>query len=322
MIRLGYACINTRLPHPNRTCRLKNATPEKILKLAGENLERLEAVLKWNAGQGIRLFRISSETIPFGSHKLNTVPWRKLLKPQLARIEDLIKRCRLRVSMHPGQFTALSSPARTVVDNSIAELEYHASFLDALDLDRNHKIVIHLGGTYGNKNESLRRFVETFRRLGSNIHDRVVIENDEHCYAISDVLGVSEKIGVPVVFDVFHHHWNRSLEKQSLREIIEVASHTWTKRDGRPKIHYSNQWPGKPAGAHSKSIDVRAFEKFYSTIEDLNLDIMLEVKDKESSVLRLCRALETRSGRGSKHSYIRTGHTWRHSLAAKGQTNG
>ena len=104
---------------------------------------------------------------------------------------------------------------------------------------------------------------------------------------------------MPVVFDVFHHIWNPALEALPVRLIIGLAAKTWRKRDGRVKIHYSNQWPGGPAGAHSKSINVGKFLQFYETIHDLDLDIMLEVKDKEQSVLKLFRALSARQLRAA-----------------------
>lgn len=78
MIRIGYACINTRLPSPNRTCRVRNATPSRIIELAGANLAALEAILEWNVNCGIELFRISSEVVPLGSHPVNKVPWRRI----------------------------------------------------------------------------------------------------------------------------------------------------------------------------------------------------------------------------------------------------
>jgi UV DNA damage endonuclease len=294
LIRIGYACINTKLPSPNRTCRLKNATPEKILELASANLQALEPILEWNAARGIELFRISSDLIPFGSHPVNTVPWRRILKPQFARLGAFIRRKRLRVSMHPGQFTVLNSPRREVVQSSIKDLDYHAAVLEALGIDDSHKIVIHLGGIYEDKSESLKRFIETSKSLDRRIKARLVIENDERCYTVGDALGASEAIGMPVVFDVFHHIWNPALEQHSLRSIIDLVANTWRKRDGRVKIHYSNQWPGQPPGTHSKSISTRKFISFYETIHDLDLDIMLEVKDKQQSVLKLLKSLRAR----------------------------
>jgi len=155
-------------------------------------------------------------------------------------------------------------------------------------------MAIHLGGIYDDKRNSLKRFIETCRALDRRIKARLVIENDERCYTIADALGASKAIGVPVVFDVFHHAWNPALERHSLRSIIQLAAKTWSKRDGRVKIHYSNQWPGEPAGTHSKSISVRKFLQFYETVHDLDLDIMLEVKDKQESVLKLRKFLRAR----------------------------
>ena len=217
-----------------------------------------------------------------------------MLKAQFARLGAFIRRKGLRVSMHPGQFTVLNSPRRDVIVSSIRELEYHAAFLEALGVDDSNKIVIHLGGIYDDKGASLKRFLETCETLDPRIKARLVIENDERCYTIADVLSASKAVGVPVVFDVFHHIWNPALERHSLRAIIELVAKTWRKCDGRVKIHYSNQWPGKPPGTHSKSISVRKFLEFYDTVEDLDLDIMLEVKDKEQSVLKLLQFLRAR----------------------------
>ncbi len=299
MIRLGYACINTKLDAPNRTCRLKNATPEKILELASANVEALQPIFAWNAAHGIEVFRLTSDLIPFGSHPINTVSWWRILKPQFARLGEFIVNNRLRVSMHPGQFTILNSLRREVVANSVKELEYHTAVLDALGVDNSHKIVIHLGGIYQDKRESLSRFIDNCKRLDSRIRARLVIENDERCYTVADALDAAKAIGVPVVFDVFHHIWNPALEALPVRSIIELAAKTWRKRDGRVKIHYSNQWPGGPPGAHSKSINVGKFLRFYDTIDDLELDIMLEVKDKQQSVLKLSRALNARQPRAA-----------------------
>jgi UV DNA damage endonuclease len=297
LIRIGYACINTQLPAPNRTCRLKNATTEKILELASANLAALRPVLEWNAARGIELFRITSDVIPFGSHNANKVPWRRLLKPQFEALGNVIRDKRLRVSMHPGQFTVLNSPRREVVERSVRELQYHTQFLDALELDDSHKIVIHLGGVYDDKRQSLRRFIQTCKSLDRRIKARLVIENDERCYSIADALIASKAIRAPVVFDVFHHRWNPALDLYPLRSIIQLSATTWRKRDGRAKIHYSNQWPGQPPGTHSKTISAQKFQAFYNGISDLDLDIMLEVKDKERSVLKLMRRLpDLRSG--------------------------
>lgn len=290
-VRLGYACINTQLPASNRTSRLSNATPDRLLELIRLNLQALDAIIEWNAAHEILLFRISSEVIPFGSHPVNTLQWADIFSSELTGIGEKIRVHGMRVSMHPGQYTVLNSPREQVVKNSTAELEYHTRFLDSLGLDCSHKIVLHLGGSYGDKNTSMERFIQCFDKLSESAKNRIVLENDEKNYTLADAISVSQNIRSPVVLDVFHHQWNPSHPENTLRELILLASSTWKEEDGRQKIHYSDQQPGKPPGSHSTSIDPAAFLDLYREVNDLELDIMFEVKDKEQSVLRVRKLL-------------------------------
>jgi UV DNA damage endonuclease len=234
-IRIGYACVNTLLPPSGRTMRLSNATPERILEVGRSNLVALHDILRWNSEHGIRLFRICSGIIPFGSHPVNQVPWWTLLAPELVAAAQAVRAGGLRVSMHPGQYTVLNSPRQEVVDNSMAELAYHARLLDALGTDASHKIILHAGGVYGDKAESMRRFAENVERLPRAVRRRLVIENDETSYSLADVLELSAATGLPVVFDVFHHAWKPSLDGEPLSALIARARETWKPFDGRPE---------------------------------------------------------------------------------------
>jgi UV DNA damage endonuclease len=286
-IRIGYACVNTLLPSSGKTARLSNASPERILELGRSNLLALHEILRWNIEHSIHLFRICSGIIPFGSHPVNQVAWWKLLTPELELVGQAVREGQLRVSMHPGQYTVLNSPRAEVVENSFAELVYHARFLDAIGTDASHKIILHGGGVYGDKAASMERFARYASRLPQAVRRRLVLENDETSYSLADVLSISTRSGLPVVFDVFHHVWNPSFDGEPLLKLIERAGKTWQPSDGRQKLHYSDQWIGKPPGSHAASIDIDAFSQFYREIQGLDLDVMLEVKDKEQSVLRL-----------------------------------
>ena len=48
----------------------------------------------------------------------------------------------------------------------------------------------------------------------------------------------------------------------------------------------STQQPGKRGGAHSETLDEEAFARFAEEVGDLELDCVVEVKDKERSALR------------------------------------
>ncbi len=288
MIRFGYACINTELPTSSRTCRLASATPEVVIELGRENLRALADIIRWNERHGITVFRISSGIIPLASHPVvRGIPWAEQMADELGAVGDLIAASGARVSMHPGQYTVLNSPRPEVVSASLFELEYHAHLLDALGTGPEAKIVLHLGGVYGDQAASMERFASNFARLSPSVRSRLVLENDEKSYTASSALDLSARIGVPVVFDVFHHQYNPSLEDLSTRQIIQRCGETWQPADGPQKLHYSDPWPGKPAGSHAQTVDLQAFARFYDQIAGLNLDVMLEVKDKQASVLKV-----------------------------------
>ena len=272
-LRLGYACVNTRLPSSGRTVRLSNATPGRLRELIAANLDALEAILHWNEEHGIEVFRVTSNLIPFGSHPVNRIAWWDEFEERFAEIGARAGR----LSTHPGQYTVLSSANASVVDAAVAELEYHNHLLDAFGLGPSHKIVLHAG--------SVDRFEANFARLSEGVRSRLVLENDER-QPLAVVLPLAERLGVPVVFDVFHHQLAPSFEGLGTRDLIALVAETWTEGDGRQKIHFSTQAPGKRPGAHAETIDLDAFAELADEVGDLPLDCMLEVKDKEQSVLR------------------------------------
>jgi UV DNA damage endonuclease len=291
-IRLGYACVNLSLGRrglTSRTCRLRNATRPRLEALARANLEGLSEVLHWNVSQRIRIFRISSGVIPLASHPKAQWPWRKVLAQELAEIGRFVKSKNLRVSMHPGQYVVLNSPHRSVVRAAKAELSYHADFLDMLNLDSKHKIILHVGGVYGDRNASMRRLSTGFETLPRNVRSRLVLENDERSYRAEDVLLLSEELGTPMVFDYLHQI---TLSGQlPNKEMLIEACKSWSAEDGRPEFHYSTQKTGSRGGSHADLIDFRDFLRFLRVMPSRSVDVMLEAKAKDLALLTLRRQL-------------------------------
>lgn len=289
-LRLGYASLNTQLPSPARTVRLANATPERLRELLAANLDALEAVLRWNVEHDIRVFRISSNIVPLASHPANRLRWWDELAWRFAALGRLMTDEGMRLSTHPGQYTVLGSPNPAVTYAGIAELDYHGRMLEAFGLDASHKIVIHLGGAYGEPDAALDRFTTSYARLSAAARERLVLENDE-LWSLGDVLAFAGRLGTPVVFDAFHHALRPSLPNLGLRDLVLAAGETWAPEDGRQEVHFSTQAPGRRPGAHSDALDLEAFAAFAAEVGDLPLDCILEVKDKERSVLRARAAL-------------------------------
>lgn len=289
---IGYACIQigskkTKLS----TVQVKNFTREKFLSVLDKNLCALEEIIKYNIANNITVFRISSDIVPLASHPINTIAWADIYSKRLAQIGSLIKENHIRVSMHPGQYTVINSIHDSVVQKSIADLAYHAKFLDALQCDNSSKLVLHIGGVYGDKKLAMQRFISNYKTLNQSIKNRLIIENDDKSYTIENVVSIAKEANIPVVFDTLHHQLNPPTHSSLDQfEWIKICNKTWKDSDGKQKIHYSQTANNFKNGAHSSTIQASTFLAFYNQLENKDIDIMLEVKDKNLSAVK-CNVL-------------------------------
>lgn len=286
-MKIGYACLAVGVPGTQQsTCRQKNATNEVLEDLIRHNLRALDRIIDYNIKKNILLFRISSDIIPFGSSPVNELPWAAMFKKEFEEIGQKIKKSGMRVSMHPGQYTVLNSNDVGVVERAVDDLNYHALVLDSMDLDQSHKLILHIGGVYGNRQNAIARFKLNYQQLGERVKRRLVIENDDKSYGIEEVLEIGNSQGIPVVFDNLHHAVKPSPGPYTQREWINACNTTWKREDGMQKMHYSQQNSEKKAGSHSEFIKIDEFIDFFNTLKRDDIHIMLEVKDKNLSAVK------------------------------------
>ena len=174
-MKIGYACICLDPRFHFETCIQKFATESRLRSIIRANLTTMQKLLEYNAGHSIRMYRLSSDLIPFGSSPVNTVPWLQEFAAQFQSLGDYVRKHGMRVSLHPGQYCVINSPREDVVERSIDELWYHASILEAMGLDATHKMVLHVGGIYGDKQEAMQRFASVYKRLDPIIQKHLII---------------------------------------------------------------------------------------------------------------------------------------------------
>lgn len=320
-IELGYAGINTVLREKHifmsRTCRsvtLRNSSVDLALEMMQDNMQDLLKILKWNYKNGIKLFRMSSAFAPhitnpefikdkenYKSLAYNPLKCSKILK----EIGEYARDHGLRLTFHPDPFIVLGTNNPDVLIKSKRELYFHAKILDIMGLDDNSVIVVHGGGIYGDKPAAIARWVKAFNDLPMNIKKRIVIENDEYIFNISDMLKISKSVNyynfgkvykIPVVFDMFHYECYNKVNGVDSQPVIEkilpAVYASWKYRI--MKMHISNQKPDAQLGAHSDYIT--RIPKFLFNLSKIlpdaeRIDIMVEAKMKEQAVLKLRKKL-------------------------------
>ncbi|UCG13194.1 MAG: UV DNA damage repair endonuclease UvsE [Deltaproteobacteria bacterium] len=289
-MKIGYPCINRGIGcTANSTFRLASYSEERLVQKVESNLRCLVKILQYNVQNGFYFFRISSNLIPFASHPVCTFDWARQFRGQFKKVGEFITEHDIRISMHPDQFVLINALKEDVVERSVRELDYHCTVLDKMGLDGTAKIQIHVGGVYGDKRSAMDRFTERHNSLNESLKRRLVIENDDRSYSLKDCLSVHEKIGIPIIFDAFHHQCLNNGE--TLRHGFELAASTWKESDGVPMVDYSSQQRGQRIGSHAKTLNIAVFRKFLQKTRGLDFDVMLEIKDKETSALKALRIL-------------------------------
>ncbi|ODN29935.1 UV DNA damage repair endonuclease UvsE [Fervidobacterium thailandense] len=283
LVGLGFFCstadgkIST-----NHTLTLKSLNLKNLLRTVSKNGEDFVKLLDISQRLGLRIFRLGSNFIPFASHESFSASWFVELKPILRELAQEIKCRGIRITMHPGQFVVLNSPREEVVVNSLKELKYHFWLLDELGVDENGVVVVHTGGTYGNKELSKATFVERVRE-NPWLLERLALENDERHFTVGDVLEISA-VGLPVVFDYYHHKLNPS--EFSVPELMK----TWGNRI--PEFHISSE-PESPKhfGEHGNWLKVEDFVGMVGMFQGHRIDVIVEAKQKEIAIERLFNEL-------------------------------
>jgi UV DNA damage endonuclease len=278
------------------------------------SLGHLEAILAYLDDRDIRFYRMATGLAPYASHPELT-RFRDQPRECASRLAEVGARARalgIRLTSHPGQYTVLNSEDAEVQRLAAVELEVQAEIMDGMGLGAESVVVLHVGGAAGGTAAALDRFAAGFELLSEAARARVVVENDDRTFALSDVLRLSERIGRPVVWDILHHHCNDP-ERIPDREALGLALATWP--DGvTPKVHFSTPKTAaeevrRRVGrrverrlvlpqlrAHADVIDPIAFEQFATeTAAGLELDVMLEAKAKDLALERLREQLAARA---------------------------
>ena len=298
-MKLGYACINKGLSEQpkskrittNRTFR-KATFEEKGLPHASaiflENSKDLLKILQWNEKHDIKFFRLSSQIVSWATeYKLCDLPDYEEIERVLFECGLFIEEHGMRVTSHPDHFVKLASPDERIASNAIRDLEIHGEVFDLLCLPRTHyaKLNIHVGASYGDKPKAIDTFCKNVERLSDAVRTRLTVENDDRAslYSTKDLMEVYKRVGVPIVHDLHHHHFNTG--GLSNADALALAVGTWG--DTTPVVHYSQS---RATEYNDTRIKAHAHSDSYWTPVDTfghDVDVMLECKHKELGLFKM-----------------------------------
>ena len=297
-VQLGLCCLNKQLRDQGVFCSrkpiiktIKDNGMERLLSRCTMNAEDLIRMIEWNHQHGIRVLRISSDIFPHFTTP--DVPRYDLdfVQPLLTKAGVLARRYGQRLTFHPGQYNVVGTPFPDKLANTAKGLDYHAEVLDRIGCPVDSVMVVHGGGIYDDKPQTIQRWIQQYQGLPDRVKRRLVLENCEKCFHIEDCLYVSREVNIPVVFDTHHYDCYKKLHpEQTFRppqDYISEILGTWTRRGIKPKFHVSEQGSGR-TGHHSKYI--QEIPQYLMEIPErygISIDIMIEAKMQEQAIISL-----------------------------------
>lgn len=293
------------------------------------SIEHIHAIFDHLDRVGIDMYRMSSDLAPYATHP-DMPQFHGMVAEADAELAALGARARamdLRLSFHPSQYVLLNSPDPALTRKSIWDLTSQAEILDRMGMGPEAVMVTHVGGVYGDREQSRARWVEGWEACPEPVRRRLVLENDDIRFSAADVLWIHERTGVTLILD-YQHFWCLNPEGLDLRDTLERVLRSWPE-GVRPKIHFSSprtemrelkrkvtdkeRETARTGGAqkglsttivtattriktvlvppiwtgHADFVNPFEFATFMRMAEGLEFDVMLEGKSKDLSLLRL-----------------------------------
>ncbi len=297
-IRLGYVALSKAMDNVTTSSTVtytnylnKNYTVDKLLDITKSNLKNLKEIMIYNVKNNYHFYRLTSKLVPLATHDKVNFDYITPLISEYKKIGKIINDNKIRVDTHPDQYTVLNSMDKRIVKNTFEILEYHYRVLKALDI-KNPIIILHVGSSSCGKKASITRFINNFNNLPEHIKNCIAVENDDKVYNIKDVLGLCNKLNIPMVLD--YHHYVCNNEGEKIENYIEKIISTWERTT--PKFHFSSPKSKlkKEFRSHHDYINSDDFIKFVEILKQYNkdVDIMLEAKAKDDALSKLVRELK------------------------------
>ena len=306
IFRFGYVAMSMHLQNasPSKTMTFKQfssiadreAAIRKLEKITKANLHNCLRLLRHNAIHDIHFFRFSSRLIPLANHpELPDWNYKEVLKEALLPIRSFLREhSEMRLDFHPDHFVLLNTKDKRVFQVSLETLQMHYLLLKGMGINPKHRCVLHVGGSYDDKEQALEQFIHNWSLIPVRLQEMVILENDDKVFTVKDTLYLCEKLGIPLVFDYHHHLANRE-EMDDLKVEWKRIIETWERNSELPiKIHISSPKNEKDFRAHSDIIDLGMLWEFIEAVNGSanQIDVMIEAKWKDKALFLLMNEIK------------------------------
>ena len=300
LFRFGYVAMSMHVQNasPSKTMTFRQfskiadreAAIRKLERIAKTNLHNCLRILRHNVAHEIDFFRLSSRLVPLANHpELQDWKYMRAIMNELSEIELFLdKHPHLRIDFHPDHFVLLNSKDKNIFSVSLETLQMHYELLSRMGINATHRCVLHVGGSYDDKEKALEQFIHNWGLIPVRLQRMIILENDDASFNVKETLYLCEKLGIPLVFD-YHHHLANHIEGTVLKEDWMRIVDSWRDSPLPIKMHISSPKSEKDFRAHAETVDLDMFWSFVDVVKGTTeqIDVMIEAKLKDEALFQL-----------------------------------
>jgi UV DNA damage repair endonuclease len=213
---------------------------QRLWDLMVHNIESYRRLIEYAGSlpKNLRMLRLGSDCLPVYTEPTWSYFWRRsdvrdYCEREFIKVGDTARRLDVRLSMHPGQFTVLSSNTPDIVERSIEEFEYHVDMIRWMGFGKqfqDFKCNVHISGRQGP--DGIKRVLP---RLSPEARNTITIENDEMSWGLDASLELEKDVAL--VLDIHHHYIRTGEYIEPTDDRFKRVIDSW--RGVRPAMHYS-----------------------------------------------------------------------------------
>lgn len=218
--------------HTSRTIEPTKYKEDLMKDLVMKNLGDFRNLVKFNAFNGIYLYKINGDIVPIATHPFNTFNWKKEYKYIFDSIGKWMEHERFRLIVEPIENLDFGQEQEKDVLNDLACLRYYIELLRTLKVSPYNKVLVSVG-SHSNKQPGDDHFIKNYFRMPTYIKKYVALYNEDTDASMEETLYVANVIQIPVVYNYYGELKDfRSTFMLHKRAIIR----TWKVEDGNPII--------------------------------------------------------------------------------------
>lgn len=297
--------------HTSRTFSVVDYTEDLVAEKVMENLRDFRTLIKFNAADGLFIYKMNGDIVPLANHPFNTYNWKKPYKHIFESIGKWMADHCYRLFLEPAETLRFGQVIEVDVLADLDCLRYYCELLDAMQMDTSNKVLLNIGD-YEEQIYGRDLFIKHFHRFPGYMRKRVVLTNTNRQGSLEEALYVSKETDLPVVYS--HYGFVKDF-KEVFMKNKRLLLRTWKEMDGPPVVQIYEP----RANIQNDFMNMISYNDIVSIsglVNQSDLSIIYNSDYKDIAAVKIANVLTEQRGVFLKEACVKEWQRYRHLIMA------